>query len=167
MSNKYTPLDSTEDSYSIQETVPPSYELDEITPGSANCNDHVYGPPQPLQVSFHTDDYNIIHLKLNYYPHRGVDGIHQIIRTKLNSMDIDLGDEVYLIGEWEGLKFRLILIDEDSVGDKIHYFKAREQLSIETTWGWFDFVGVVVVLIFFIILVVLFYFLMLFLARRN
>ncbi|CAH2352298.1 hypothetical protein CLIB1423_06S03246 [[Candida] railenensis] len=131
MPNKYTPLDSADDSNSIPETVLPSYELDEILPGVANGNNHVYGPPQPLHVKFHGDDKKVLKFELNYYPHLGVDGIHQIIRKKLRSMDIDLGDDLYSIGVRRGLKFRFISIDEDSVGKSIHYIRAGEESATE------------------------------------
>ncbi|CAH2352297.1 hypothetical protein CLIB1423_06S03224 [[Candida] railenensis] len=128
MSNKYTPLNSAEDSSSIQETIPPSYELDEITPGALNEHGHKCSPPQPLHVNFYADANEVIEFELNYYPHRGIDEIHQLVRKKLHSMEIDLGDEVYSIGVWQGLKFRLIYIDEDSIGNIIHYFRTGEEL---------------------------------------
>ncbi|CAH2352299.1 hypothetical protein CLIB1423_06S03268 [[Candida] railenensis] len=169
MSNKYTPLDSAEDSSSIPETVPPSYELDEIIPGASNGNNHVYCPPQPLQVEVHTDDnvlFKSLKLKLNYYPNRGVDGIHQIIRTKLNSMGIDLGDEVYSIGELENSRFRLILIDEDAVGDEIHYFKEGKESAIAKSISSADFWGVIFMLSCIIIIFILFFFIIRYLATR-
>lgn len=128
MSNKYTPLNRAEDSSSIQKTITPSYELDEITPGALNQHGHICSPPQPLHVNFYADANEVIEFELNYYPHRGIDEIHQLVRKKLYSMEIDLGDEVYLIGVWQGLKFRLISIDEDSIGNSIHYFRAGEEL---------------------------------------
>lgn len=131
MSNKYTPLNNAEDSSSIPETVLPSYELDDVTPGAPSGHDHVCSPPQPLNVKFHGDDSKVLKFELNYYPHRGIDGIHQIIRKKLHSLDIDLGDEQYLIVVKKGFKFRYISIDEDSVGKSIHYIKAGEELATE------------------------------------
>lgn len=131
MSNKYTSLSGAEDSSSIPETILPSYELVEITPGSAHGNDHECNAPQPLHVNFYADPKEVLMFKFNYCSHRGVDGIHQIVKKKLHSMDIDLRDELYLIGVLEGLKIRLISIDEDSFGNEIHYFKAGEALAVE------------------------------------
>lgn len=58
-----------------------------------------------------------------------------MVRRKAHSLGIDLGDEAYLIGEWDDWnKFRLITIDEDSFGFWIEYFKASKQAFITKTY---------------------------------
>ena len=143
MSSKYTPLDNTEGSSHSKYSTPPSYELNDFTPGNSEAG-NANSSSEPLDVTFHCDT-GAKYFKLSYNPQRGVRGIRQIIQNKLNSMGIQVDYELYLIGVWEGNKFRLITCDEDRISlddipnsksqnviqrDTIHYFKTDEVYSI-------------------------------------
>ncbi|CAH2353126.1 hypothetical protein CLIB1423_09S03356 [[Candida] railenensis] len=133
MSTKYIPLDNTEPSPHGQDTTPPGYELDDFTPEMSEAGNS-HGPMEPLDVTFHGDT-GTQKLKLNYYPQRGISGIHKTIGNKLNSLGIQVDHELYSIGIWEVYQFRLLTCDEDRISEKlitipVHYFRTEEEKSI-------------------------------------
>lgn len=131
MRNKYTPISNTEDSNNFTNVTSHSYELDNLGHLSSDAVTSM-DATQPLTVDFYLRINKVIQLKLNYYPSLGVKGIHDAVRIKLNSISIALEDEKYQIAVLKKENFRLVNLDVDSVGDKIHYFKSRDQAGIET-----------------------------------
>lgn len=150
MSTKYTPLGSSDDHRNDVSEIPPSYELDDVETGPSRAAAN-FSPPQPLTVKFYQEVFKTIDLELNYYPHLGVKGIHDTVKRKLDSIEIELEDDNYLIGVRDGYKFRYICIDDDRVGDNVHYFKSGDQAVVENLFQSFrtyDIVACIVLILF-------------------